>query len=224
MNRTVDLWVVYELLKRLTTPFSETEAFRLGIIDARGNVLRPQKTLSSTERKSWSSFDIVVNNLKRVLAKLPFGRVRFASYMAALWLLREPKVKKYMSEAKTQKSFLRFLEEDAPTNAAGTGAVAGLTGDPPMMKRPKFAGHDVFTVNDDVWSRCRMGKRKHARYDAYVGEDETGKSIRDFGVSNPKAPIMLQHHRTGAFMYLRYGTDHSSFDHINPKRESKKGK
>ena len=355
MRRTVDLWVVYELLKRLTTPFAETDAYRLGIIDDAGNVLRPQKSLTPAERQVWTSFDIVVNNMKRLLFKLPFGRVRFASYMAALWLLREPKAKT-MTEAQLSRSFMRllgqnkfkmpnsfptsldgeqsknlksvrveseawlhnlyrrgasveyintttsgddvcdhytvdgvsvtffhkpkhgtcvrvlpnghvfslysvtldnayrmiktfaetkdlrpmpktstrkfreFVKEDAPANAAATGAVAGLTGDPPRMvgvKRQKFAGHEAFEVNDDVWSRCRMGKKKHTRYDSYVGEDETGQAIRQYGLENPKAPIVLQHQRTGAFMYLRYGSERAAFDHVNPRRESttkKKGK
>ena len=58
MGRAIDLFVTYRFLKLLTTPFEKTEAFKLGIIDDKGNrILQPKATkpaveLATTELKN----------------------------------------------------------------------------------------------------------------------------------------------------------------------------
>ena len=37
MGRAIDLFVTYRFLRLLTTPFEDTQAYKLGIIDANGN-------------------------------------------------------------------------------------------------------------------------------------------------------------------------------------------
>lgn len=104
--------------------------------------------------------------------------------------------------------------EDVAVNAAAHGAVAGIgigsQGEPGlshsvMMKRKKFAGAEVFEVNSDWFHKARLGKRKHARYEHYVGTDEIGQAIREYGNADYSAPIIIQDERTGAMCYLRYG-------------------
>ena len=73
-----------------------------------------------------------------------------------------------------------------------------------LVRRSKFAGMDVFDCDDDVFHRCKDGKAKYHRYDKYVGEDETGQEIRNYGLKNPKTPIILRHAKTGAMIYLRH--------------------
>lgn len=86
----VDLYLVYSFIRRLATPFKEWEAYKLGIIDERGNVLRKRKTLKlSKERKAFGVFDVMILNLKKLLEKVPGGKSRIASYAAALYLIRE---------------------------------------------------------------------------------------------------------------------------------------
>ena len=41
MGRAIDLFVTYRFIKLLVTPFEKTDAFRLGIIDEKGNRVRP---------------------------------------------------------------------------------------------------------------------------------------------------------------------------------------
>jgi len=86
----VDLWMVYSFIRRLATPFKEWEAYKLGIIDENGNVLRKRKTLRlKKERDAFGVFDVLVLNLKKLLEKVPGGQSRLASYAAALYLIRE---------------------------------------------------------------------------------------------------------------------------------------
>lgn len=88
----VDLFLVYQFIRRLATPFNKWEAYKLGIIDENGKVLRKKKTLKDPkERAAWGIFDIMVANMKKLLAKVPGGSTRLASYAAALFLIKEHK-------------------------------------------------------------------------------------------------------------------------------------
>ena len=42
-SKVTDLVLVYQFLKRLTTPFDETKAFELGIIDERGKRIKSKE-------------------------------------------------------------------------------------------------------------------------------------------------------------------------------------
>jgi hypothetical protein len=86
----VDLYLVYSFIRRLATPFKEWEAYKLGIIDEKGNVLRKRRELRTVkERQAFGVFDVMILNLKKLLEKVPGGSSRLASYAAALWLIRE---------------------------------------------------------------------------------------------------------------------------------------
>lgn len=108
----------------------------------------------------------------------------------------------------------KIVSEDAPVNASGPGAIAGIgvgpkgePGSPPgsLIRRSKFAGHEVFEVNGDVFHKSRMGKIKQHRYEKYVGGDAVGEEIRQYGRQNPGKPIVLKHEKTGALQFLKYG-------------------
>ena len=51
MSRFVDTLITYRILRLLTTPFDQQDAYRLGIIDKRGNVLKRENELNTTEEK-----------------------------------------------------------------------------------------------------------------------------------------------------------------------------
>ena len=75
----VDLFLVYQFIRRLATPFKEWDAYKLGIIDERGNVLRKRKTLNlAKERKAFGVFDVLVLNIKKLIEKVPLGKTRTA--------------------------------------------------------------------------------------------------------------------------------------------------
>lgn len=86
----IDLWQVYSFIRRLSTPFREWEAFKLGIIDENGEILKKRKDLlTKRERDAFGVYDLLVLNIKKVLAKIPGGSTRLGSYAAALYLIRE---------------------------------------------------------------------------------------------------------------------------------------
>ena len=91
-NRAVDLVITYRVVKLLATPFEKQEAFKYGIIDKDGKVLRKYRTLKTTaEKKSYTILHRFVFNLKRILGKVGLGG-RLGTFAVALaTLLREDK-------------------------------------------------------------------------------------------------------------------------------------
>jgi len=143
----IDLFLVYSFIKRLVTPFDQWPAFKLGIIDKDGNILRKKKDLRTIEeRESFGIYDLMVLKLKKLLAKTPGGQSRIASYAAALWLIREHEEieqnGEYLSEEDIESKFNQYLHytteslnvnkkfeimiEDGVVNSAGGGAIAGI--------------------------------------------------------------------------------------------------
>ena len=51
MSRAIDLLITYRVIKMLVTPFDNTDAYKLGIIDKNGKVLRKAKTLKTPKEK-----------------------------------------------------------------------------------------------------------------------------------------------------------------------------
>lgn len=88
-TRAGDLFYTFRFLKMLTTPFDQTEAFKLGIIDAQGVRIKSKQIKTSEEKDAFTPFHRLVFNLKKLLGKVPGGQTRIASYAAALFLLRE---------------------------------------------------------------------------------------------------------------------------------------
>jgi len=117
------------------------------------------------------------------------------------------------------------VDEEAPTNAAGNGGIDGIgigpNGEPGisrkiqsmiqkhkgqhMMRRRKFAGNDVFVVDNSTFHKATMGKKKWGRWKNYVGESDMHDEIKEFAYKHPYKPIVLQNEMTGAMQYLRYG-------------------
>jgi len=143
-----DLILVYNFLKRLTTPFDETDAFKLGIIDESGKKIKDPKT--KEEELSFSSYNRLIFNIKKLIEKIPGGKSRLASYAAALYLIRESQEPKehYTDEeimqalednmdylAKHDKKTYKKLFEDAP--ATSTAGVAATGDDPTVVVKKK---------------------------------------------------------------------------------------
>lgn len=137
MARIVDLFLVYQFISRLITPFDQWDAYRLGIIDKDGKVKKKRATLSSDEeKKAWGYFDILAANVKKLINKLPGGENKLVSYAAAGLLLKEQARLESMDEDEMEL----FIQEEL-ANVVGNGKVAGLgvgaQGEPPKKLNVK---------------------------------------------------------------------------------------
>ena len=149
----IDIYLVYEFIKRLVTPFNKTKAFTLGLIDADGKKLK--NAVTSEEKEAMGYFDRLVFNLKRILEKVPFGKSQIASYAAALLLLRERNEATLIGDYPLQlreKLYEQMkaleLNEDigAPTNATGPN-VAGTGDNKATWKRTKRNRNNIKTIS-----------------------------------------------------------------------------
>lgn len=134
----VDMFVVYQFIRRLATPFNKWDAYKSGVIDDKGNIKVKPRDRTPAQNRSFKVFDVMILKLKKIMEKVPFGRSRLASYAAALYLIREnwddKSEEQILSESAEDftdyirvyrlDNYKRALEE-MPTNAMGSGAVAG---------------------------------------------------------------------------------------------------
>lgn len=107
-----NIYFVYQFLTKLVKPFNETDAFKLGIIDDKGKVLKKRSKLKSKEEKdAYTLTDTMIFNLKKLLAKVPGGRTKFASFAAALFLLKEDlQYRHYHDLSFLQEEFYKFMK------------------------------------------------------------------------------------------------------------------
>ena len=78
MSRAIDALIAYRLIKLLVTRFSNTQAFKMGIIDDKGKVLIKAKQFKdkipankrAEAKKSYTLLIRFVFNLKRILSKV----------------------------------------------------------------------------------------------------------------------------------------------------------
>ncbi len=86
----VNAFIAYKFIKILAQPWEKTDAFRLGIIDKNGKLLRKRNTLKTAEElKSNTIIHTLVWKVKRILTKLQVGKSRLGSLAAAMWFLKE---------------------------------------------------------------------------------------------------------------------------------------
>lgn len=164
MGRLVDSVIAYRILRMLTTPFEETDAYKLGIIDAKGKELKRMSQLNSAdERDAYTILHRMVFRIKRIIEKVPVDNKRITTFAAALSLIKENYENKiepidlelqylnrlntdltedinYVVENLTNKKIYTFKQytEDAAApiaNNAGSPGVAGFT--PETLGVPK---------------------------------------------------------------------------------------
>lgn len=116
LTRASDLVYTFRFLRLLTTPFEKTNAYKLGIIDDKGKRIKSVK-LDTPEKKSvYTPFNRIVYNIKRLMAKVPGGGSKLASYASALFLIKEQYglKKKHIDSIleKSEITRLDFLSEE----------------------------------------------------------------------------------------------------------------
>ena len=71
INRATDYYLTYKFIKALIQQFDKTDAYRLGIIDDEGNILKKKRDLKTSEEKdAYGFFNRMVWNLKKLIQNL----------------------------------------------------------------------------------------------------------------------------------------------------------
>ena len=154
MSKAIDLFILYRIIKDLSTPFDKTEAFKLGLINAKGERLRDDKGVkklpkTKAEKDADGYYQRFIRNIKKLMTKVGLGS-RVATFAAAMLLIKESVDSKY---ALTENSFededlileelvrtIKYLEKNSQKNfrqleeeiANVTGPAVAGTGDDPV--------------------------------------------------------------------------------------------
>jgi len=129
-GQAIDLFVAYRFLRILTTPWEDQEAYKLGIIDKDGKLLRKRNTLKTdAEKKSFTLLHRLIFNLKRILHKIPLVRSKLGTYATALYLLKQHFASQVEDEDTIEKAFSGWLvdngyltKEELEESVIGIGA------------------------------------------------------------------------------------------------------
>ena len=157
-NRAVDLVITYRVIKLLVTPFEKQEAFKFGIIDKDGKVLKKYRTLKTTkEKQSYTILHRFVFNLKRILARVGLGG-KLGSFAVALGLLiREDK--NYLPYKNLiESAVITYLKETNQYELLLTEQGEVMT---PEIEQEVFCncfGIDVYEVEDKLVSEGEYAK------------------------------------------------------------------
>jgi len=87
----INSFTLWKYVKAITTPFENTMAYRLGIIDAKGNYLKNPNKLTRQENNALTNFDVMIFNLKKLFDKIidPSIKVKLRYIPSAIPLLAE---------------------------------------------------------------------------------------------------------------------------------------
>jgi len=156
-SRAIDLLITYRIVRLLTTNFDKQEAYKYGIIDKDGKVLRPYKTLKTTkEKRAYTILHRFVFNLKRILKRVGLGS-RLGSFAVALALLikenKEYEDKKILIES----AIISYLKETNQYNNLlnEQGEVKPTYEQEPLMT---CFGIDVYEKDGELYSEDQYEK------------------------------------------------------------------
>lgn len=87
--KAFDTYILYKIIRKLSLPFESWKMFEVGLIDHHGNFIVPTESRTDEQNASYSYLDMLILNIKKMLAKIPGGSSRIATLAAAMYLLRE---------------------------------------------------------------------------------------------------------------------------------------
>jgi hypothetical protein len=110
-SRLVDLLITYRIVKLMSTDFKDQEAFKFGIIDKDGKVLRKSSKLNTeAERNSYTVLHRFIFNLKRILAK--FGlKSSISNFATALALILKENEEMIKHKSLIESTIITYLKE-----------------------------------------------------------------------------------------------------------------
>ena len=149
-GRAIDLFVAYRFLRILTTAWEDQDAYKLGIIDKDGKLLRKANTLKTQEeKKAFTLLHRLVFNLKRILHKIPGVRTKIGTYATALYLLKQNVATDAEEADMIERTFKNWLIDNGYVDPDELGEEVVGIGETLPKGRYKIV-NDVFTDKSEI--------------------------------------------------------------------------
>jgi hypothetical protein len=212
MSKIVDNLIAFRLLYMLVTPFKETKAYKLGIIDDKGNNLKKTSSLkTSDEKDAYTYLHRLVFNVKRILNRLPGGESKLKSIVAAFWLVKES-YEMRINPTKLEENFktilqkinlenIVFVEEELllkeileeVANVTGAGVA---TNEPVVRVNKLGKRYGSFKVGNDIVRRFQKKKKPVDIGECLDFNDQEMLKIYEYVEKNPNAILVLKSEET----------------------------
>ena len=157
MSRFVDNVIAYRILSMLVKNFKDTQAYKLGLIDEKGKLIKKPST--SKEKDAYTYLHKLVFNMKKIINRLPGGESKLKSVVTALFLIKEyyesgnrttslmeDRYKSLLEmdvslleEEMLVEKFMKDMDEEAPTNATGVA----VSTDRPAIRRKDLKKYQI---------------------------------------------------------------------------------
>ena len=152
----IDNIIAARLLYMLVTPFDKTDAYRLGIVDAKGKLLKHAKDLNTqAEKDAFNYLTRLIFNLKRLINKLPGGESNLKNLVSAYYFVKEKVETK--SAFVSEQQFINLVHrldkvtlveeeiliEKVLKQIAEDGVAANATGAAVSTDQPKIGKKDI---------------------------------------------------------------------------------
>jgi len=162
----LDTFIAYKFIKIISTPWKDTDAYKLGIVDENGKILKKRSTLTSQAEKTAypSIFYTLCWNIKKLLDKVPVINLKSkpGAMIASVMLLREISHKELSNpsliddlvkeELSKRGMHISMISESASNPKAipsGTYSVRGrmISIDSDLLPIDECFGHPVYKSN-----------------------------------------------------------------------------
>lgn len=224
MSTIVDNLIAYRVLSMLVKPFEETDAYKLGIIDATGKNLIKSRDLKTLQQKdAYTYLHRLVFNLKKMLNKLPGGESMTKNLIAAFFLIKEsyPRRSVYVDESRLAdiikllddgvvlaeellvvQDFM-LMEDMGVANVTG----AGVSTDAPVIRR-RFARFKVEDQN--LFDKFTSGRSTGRSISSYLNlEDSVQRKIYEFARKNPDSVLVLHNGKSEKAIQVNHNSSWS---------------
>ena len=236
--RIVDNLIALRILFLLITPFEQTDAYKLGLIDADGTRIKKAKTPEETN--ATSMLHRLVWNIKKFINLVPGGKTKLGSMVAAYALVRECIEQDNYTPDLVQLSILSeaydvfdrlpddilemidILYEDGEGGAPAGGVVpanntAGASvkepvvkKKPPIVKRAK--------VSDNAVNKFNEGVTRYRRWASLTNPiHELDEDLYEFLHKSPGAIAVLES-ESGKTIAIRHNKVNVNYEGKTPKQ------
>lgn len=125
----------------------------------------------------------------------------------------------WLSDIDVLARIISVNEDAGAANSVGGGNIAGMptadSGDTSIarpigkMNRRKRVvnGKVIFASDPETFNRATAGKKNFEHYETYLEGSTLLEEIQDYVDHNPSNPIILWNEKTGAMVYLKYGSN-----------------